>query len=143
MQCPRCHHETAPDAEFCSECGTKLTVICFSCRASNALAHKFCKECGQRLIVAAPGPFAKYQSPESYTPKYLAERIRTSASLEDERKQVTVLFADIKSSLELIADRDPEDASRILDRILKLILSNGSPRKPDAQRASPFKSELA
>jgi class 3 adenylate cyclase/tetratricopeptide (TPR) repeat protein len=122
MRCPRCHHETAPDAEFCSECGTKLAVICFRCRTSNALAHKFCKECGQRLIAATPGPLPKYQSPESYTPKYLAERIRTSASLEDERKQVTVLFADIKSSLELIADRDPEDASRILDRILKLMI---------------------
>ena len=62
--------------------------------------------------------FHQVSIPESYTPKYLAERIRTSG-LENERKLVTVLFADIKSSTEMIADRDPEDASRILDAVLQ------------------------
>jgi len=62
-------------------------------------------------------------SPGSYTPKHLAERILTSKSeLEGERKQVTVLFADIKGSMELIADRDPEEAQRILDPILERML---------------------
>jgi class 3 adenylate cyclase/tetratricopeptide (TPR) repeat protein len=58
-------------------------------------------------------------SPEAYTPKHLAERILTTkAALEGERKQVTVLFADLKGSMELLADRDPEDARRILDPVL-------------------------
>ena len=61
----------------------------------------------------------QFASPEAYTPKYLAERIRTAKSaLEGERKHVTVLFADLKGSLELIADRDPEDARRILDPVV-------------------------
>jgi class 3 adenylate cyclase/tetratricopeptide (TPR) repeat protein len=64
------------------------------------------------------GNSARFQLPESYTPKYLAEKIRTLAALENERKQVTVLFADIKSSTELIADRDPEDAGKLLDAVL-------------------------
>jgi class 3 adenylate cyclase/tetratricopeptide (TPR) repeat protein len=53
----------------------------------------------------------------------LAEKILTSrSSLEGERKQVTVLFADVKSSLELLADRDPEDARKLLDAVLKRMM---------------------
>ncbi len=49
-----------------------------------------------------------------------AERILTSkAALEGERKQVTVLFADLKGSMELLADRDPEEARKILDPVLE------------------------
>jgi class 3 adenylate cyclase/tetratricopeptide (TPR) repeat protein len=122
MQCPRCLHEMPLAAEVCPVCGTKAELICTRCGTGNILAHKFCKECGQRLTATRLAASAKYQSLESYTPRYLVEKIRTSASLEDERKKVTVLFADIKSSTELIADRDPEDASRILDAILRLMI---------------------
>jgi class 3 adenylate cyclase/tetratricopeptide (TPR) repeat protein len=123
MQCPRCHQETTSDAEFCSQCGGKLAIVCLRCGTINPLEHKFCKECGQHLVAASGVRATKYQNPEYYIPEYLAERVRTSASLEDERKQVTVLFADIKSSLELIADRDPEDASKILDGVLQLMIA--------------------
>jgi class 3 adenylate cyclase/tetratricopeptide (TPR) repeat protein len=59
-------------------------------------------------------------APETYTPKHLAEKILTSkAALEGERKQVTVLFADLKGSMELLADRDPEEARKILDPVLE------------------------
>src|SRR5207249_2879291 len=62
----------------------------------------------------------RFAAPESYTPKYLAEKILTSRiALEGERKQVTVLFADLKGSMELLADRDPEEARGILDPILE------------------------
>jgi class 3 adenylate cyclase len=62
-------------------------------------------------------------SPETYTPKHLAERILTSkGALEGERKQVTVLFADLKGSIELLADRDPEEARKLLDPVLELMM---------------------
>jgi class 3 adenylate cyclase/tetratricopeptide (TPR) repeat protein len=62
----------------------------------------------------------RFASPDSYTPKYLAERIINSkTALEGERKQVTVLFADLKGSMELLADRDPEEAREILDPVLE------------------------
>jgi class 3 adenylate cyclase len=65
----------------------------------------------------------RFASPESYTPKHLAERILTSkAALEGERKQVTVLFADLKGSMELLADRDPEEARKILDPVLERMM---------------------
>ena len=65
-------------------------------------------------------PSTKFASPETYTPKHLAEKILTSKSaLEGERKQVTVLFADMKGSMELLADRDPEEARKLLDPVIE------------------------
>ena len=122
MTCPRCGQETPSDAEFCPECGTKLVVVCSACGVENAHGHKFCKKCGQRLGVAPPrGPDeARFASPETYTPRHLAEKILTSKSaLEGERKQVTVLFADLKGSMELLADRDPEEARKLLVPVLE------------------------
>jgi class 3 adenylate cyclase/tetratricopeptide (TPR) repeat protein len=65
----------------------------------------------------------RFASPQSYTPKHLAERIIDSkAALEGERKQVTVLFADLKGSMELLADRDPEEARKLLDPVLERMM---------------------
>lgn len=72
------------------------------------------------MAVATSSPSSAFVSPETYTPRHLAEKILTSKSaLEGERKQVTVLFADMKGSMELLADRDPEEARRLLDPILE------------------------
>jgi class 3 adenylate cyclase len=76
---------------------------------------------GRRSRLPAPAP--KFGAPEVYTPKHLAEKILTSKSaLEGERKQVTVLFADLKGSMELLADRDPEEARKRLDPILERMM---------------------
>jgi class 3 adenylate cyclase/tetratricopeptide (TPR) repeat protein len=117
MQCPRCHYEATPDAEFCPECGSKLALVCARCGVENARTYKFCKKCGEPLGLATAGPVG---STVFRTPKYLVERIFTSKpSLDPERKRVTVLFADIKSSLEILTGRDPEDARRLLDTVLE------------------------
>jgi class 3 adenylate cyclase/tetratricopeptide (TPR) repeat protein len=64
------------------------------------------------------------RAPLAYTPSYLAEKILTSRSaLEGERKQVTVLFADLKGSMELLADRDPEEARQLLDPVLERMMA--------------------
>jgi class 3 adenylate cyclase/tetratricopeptide (TPR) repeat protein len=61
--------------------------------------------------------------PLAYTPAHLAEKILLSRSaLEGERKQVTVLFADLKGSMELLADRDPEEARQLLDPVLECMI---------------------
>ena len=66
---------------------------------------------------------AQVRTPLIYTPPYLAEKILTSRSaLEGERKQVTVLFADLKGSMELLADRDPEEARQLLDPVLERMM---------------------
>src|SRR5262245_54903353 len=107
MTCPRCQHENPPGQKFCGECGARLAAACPACGTPSPPGQKFCGECGTAL---APSP-GKPASPASYTPRHLADRILTSrAALEGERKLVTVLFADIKGSMELLADRDPEEA---------------------------------
>jgi class 3 adenylate cyclase len=64
------------------------------------------------------------RAPLSYTPKHLADKILTSRSaLEGERKQVTVLFADLKGSMELLADRDPEEARQLPDPVLERMMA--------------------
>ena len=62
--------------------------------------------------------------PLTYTPAHLVEKILTSRSaLEGERKQVTVLFADLKGSMELLAERDPEEARQLLDPVLERLMA--------------------
>lgn len=125
MLCSRCQAEMSSAAQFCSNCGAKPVEVCRHCRAENAPGHKFCGECGRPLPIAATGWLDAVRStaPEAYTPKALAEKILTSRSaLEGERKQVTVLFADLKDSMQLLADRDPEEARKILDPVLELMM---------------------
>ena len=74
-------------------------------------------------VPAGPPAQTMAQAPLTYTPPYLAEKILTSRSaLEGERKQVTVLFADLKGSMELLADRDPEEARQLLDPVLERMM---------------------
>src|SRR5262245_17556197 len=118
MQCPRCQQENPPQAKFCLQCATPFAIRCANCATQLPVAAKFCFECA--TPVSAAGPERRLPLPEAYTPKHLAEKILTSkAALEGERKQVTVLFADLKGSMELLADRDPEEARKLLDPLLE------------------------
>ncbi|HEX5022720.1 MAG TPA: adenylate/guanylate cyclase domain-containing protein, partial [Candidatus Binatia bacterium] len=119
MKCPNCEHENPLQAKFCLECGAKLAMACAKCGTELPAGAKFCLECGQ-AVNAQPVAASRFTSPESYTPKHLAEKILTSKSaLEGERKQLTVLFADMKGSMELLADRDPEEARKLLDPVIE------------------------
>src|SRR5215510_8289863 len=126
MQCPQCQHENSATAKFCEECGRLLRARCPACGFEPAPSAKFCPECGQRLTSPAPAaasPVAFVPS-QAYTPPHLAEKILTSRrALEGERKQVTVLFADLKGSMELLAERDPEEARQILDPVLERLMA--------------------
>jgi class 3 adenylate cyclase/tetratricopeptide (TPR) repeat protein len=134
MKCPSCNASVPEAAKFCSECGAPLPRVCPACGEDNPASAKFCSECGAQLApapsLASPatgGGLAngqpRFASAKDYTPKHLAEKILTSrAALEGERKQVTVLFADLKGSMELIAERDPEEARAILEPILERMM---------------------
>jgi len=118
MNCPRCQHDNPAGVKFCGECGARLESVCAACGAANPPGNKFCGQCGALLVQARTS--SKFASPEVYTPKHLAEKILTSkGALEGERKQVTVLFADMKGSMELLADRDPEEARKLLDPVIE------------------------
>src|SRR5262247_1977142 len=124
MRCPRCQQDNPAGARFCNGCGARLQLACPSCSHVNPSGSRFCNGCGAKLCEQASTPAeARFSSPETYTPKHLAEKILTSKSaLEGERKQVTVLFADLKGSMELLADRDPEEARKLLDPVLELMM---------------------
>src|SRR5262249_25574490 len=115
---------------FCRGCGHRFTPRCAQCGTELALDDQFCMECGASIAApasappaVAPQPADRFPSPQTYTPQHLAERIISSrGALEGERKQVTVLFADLKGSMELLADRDPEEARRILDPVLERMM---------------------
>ena len=124
MPCPRCQHENLPEAKFCNECAAPLASGCATCGSENPPGAKFCNQCASPLAGshAAPGR-ASQPDPRTYTPKHLADKILTSRSaLEGERKQVTVLFADVKGSMELAEPARPRSSgTRIMDRFFAIL----------------------
>jgi hypothetical protein len=130
MQCPRCHARNPDGARFCEDCGARLDLACPSCGQPVGIRKKFCRSCGTVLAVLA----TSVNSPQSYTPQHLVEKILGSrGALDGERKLVTVLFADPKGSMELLADRDPEEARKLLDPVLER-MSTWPLRQPCAAR---------
>src|SRR5262245_65198368 len=109
------------------QCVLSNEKACPKCREPNRSEAKFCRNCGQLInhasTEAAPATISGAPSPETYVPRHLAEKILASRqSLEGERKQVTVLFADIRDSMKLIENRDPEEAQKIIDPVLHLMM---------------------
>ena len=110
MDCPRCRTANSEGSRFCGNCGSSLTAVCPSCGSSTLRGARFCGECGKPAppahIAAGPPPHLAALLPHWRT------------SLEGERKLVTVMFADIKGSLEMLSARDPEEAVALLDPVI-------------------------
>ncbi len=122
MSCPACQFENPPGLKFCGECGSPLSLACPGCGTDNPSEFKFCGQCGSTLSTEdTPDRGA----PSAYTPKHLADKVLTSrGALEGEKKLVTILFADVKGSMDLAGQVDPEVWHAILDRFFE-ILSEG------------------
>jgi class 3 adenylate cyclase/DNA-binding IscR family transcriptional regulator len=128
MECGSCGAANRAGRRFCAECGARLTVMCPACQGSNEPGEKFCGDCGKLLSIAPAadtpprGDRREDADPRSYTPKHLVDRILGSRSaLEGERKVVTVLFADVKGSMELAEGLDPEEWHAILERFFQIL----------------------
>jgi class 3 adenylate cyclase len=116
--CPACGRENPPDSTFCEQCGGTLERACPSCGAACSPTARFCRKCRASLS----GDRAAAPNPRSYTPKHLADKILTSRNaLEGERKQVTVVFADLKGSMDLSESIDPEEWHRIMERFFQIL----------------------
>ena len=123
-RCSGCGVENPPSTAFCTACGRPLQSCCPRCGAENGPEAKFCGTCGAPLTgpslslqpqLLTPRP----QTPLSYTPVHFAEKILTAkGALEGERKQITVLCANLRGAAELLADRDPEEVQMLLDPFL-------------------------
>lgn len=150
MRCSKCGFDNPGGMKFCGQCTTPLALVCPNCHFENPPGFKFCGQCTTVLGVgsAKPPSSPPISIPEADNP----------GVLDGERKTVTVLFADIKGSMELMEDLDPEDASRIVNPALKLMIDAvcrydgyivqvdrrrhfcsfrraGCPRRPSAARA--------
>ncbi len=120
MRCSKCGADNRDTAKFCDECGAQLPPRCPSCGGLNRPNARFCDSCGAALVESRAQPAAEQArgadgvrvSPESAAPQ----------GLEGERKTVTALFADIKGSMELMEELDPEEARAIVDPALKLMI---------------------
>jgi class 3 adenylate cyclase len=127
VKCPQCQTENLADSVFCEECGAPLEVACPACGTPNRPTAKFCRKC-RTSLVDGQRPTFDGRRPASGTPKHLADKILQSRSaLEGERKQVTVLFADVKGSMELAEQLDSEEFGAIMQRFFR-ILSDGVER---------------
>jgi class 3 adenylate cyclase len=130
VNCSHCDHPLRDGARFCDSCGQPQVLACIGCGTELRAGARFCDSCGQPTTAtlepaAAAAPEAPERSPRDYTPKHLADRIlRSQSAIQGERKQVTVLFADVKGSMELAAQLGDEAWHRILDRFFQL-LSDG------------------
>src|ERR1700731_4807405 len=118
MRCPKCGVEAAPGKRFCADWGAPLPIRCPKCGAEAQVGKSFCADCGARLEASSLAPAGKPAPPPS------GVRVAAEAAEipEGERKTVTALFADIKGSMDLIEDLDPEDARRLVDPALKLMM---------------------
>ncbi|MFI5394350.1 MAG: AAA family ATPase [Candidatus Binatia bacterium] len=133
MTCPACGHDNRAAAKFCEQCAAALRRACPVCGVQPRDAAKFCDACGASIVESPQPALRRVEgsiaerppttgSPAAYTPRHLADKILTSrAALEGERKQVTVLFADVKGSMELAEQVDLEEWHKILDRFFQVL----------------------
>jgi class 3 adenylate cyclase/tetratricopeptide (TPR) repeat protein len=123
MKCPKCQVEVADGAKFCSECGNKLGMSCPRCKNANPPGSKFCLECGHDLRKPMEAKRVDFERPNSYTPKYLADKIlNTRSSIEGERKIVTIMFADVTGSTALFENLDPEAVHEVMDGCFHILM---------------------
>ncbi|HUG37844.1 MAG TPA: adenylate/guanylate cyclase domain-containing protein, partial [Candidatus Limnocylindrales bacterium] len=126
MNCAACGTDNREGARFCHECGGALEQRCPRCGVAVVPEWKFCEACGTRVGGASAGPEPpppNARAATAETPPHLAAKILAARlALADERKVVTVLFADLKGSTELVSTMDPEDAQGLLDPVVKLMV---------------------
>jgi len=133
MHCRTCQFDNPAGMRFCGQCGASLAVACPQCGAEIPAGFRFCGQCGMSLEpptsqaadAPSPKPTAAPASPPSiasYTPKHLADKILKSRSaLEGERRQVTVLFADVAGFTTLAEKLDPEEVHKVMNGCFELI----------------------
>ena len=124
MRCSKCGTDNREGRKFCAQCGQPLALRCPSCGAQNEPGERFCGDCGAALVgKTEPGAAQSPKGPSIASAISIApEQPEASMVSDGERKTVTALFADIKGSMDLIEDLDPEEARAIIDPALKLMI---------------------
>jgi len=123
VKCPKCQADNPENKKFCRDCGARLVSACPQCGSECLPTDTFCGECGHSLATAKSVAPVDYSQPQTYTPKFLADKILTARqSIEGERKLVTVLFADVASYTAMSEKLDPEEVRQIMDGCFKILM---------------------
>jgi class 3 adenylate cyclase/predicted ATPase len=122
MRCSKCGSDNRETRNFCAQCGAPLAARCSRCGASNEPGERFCGDCGTALVTTESHVKSPAAPVAGSDIRITPEQADPSPALDGERKTVTALFADIKGSMELIEDLDPEEARRLVDPALKLMI---------------------
>jgi len=123
MKCPVCQSENPVGSKYCNSCGRGMDVSCPECGKSNPPASNFCNECGVDLRKRAGECPIDFSQPQSYTPRFLAEKILNSrSSIEGVRKAVTVLSADVAHFTSISEKLDPEEVHDLMNRCFKVLM---------------------
>jgi class 3 adenylate cyclase len=121
MKCPKCQHENPVAAKFCEQCAAPLARQCANCGTEFSATANFCPQCGHPTGLREEN--LRSAAPQDHTPLHLADKILAAKTeVEGERKLVTVMFADVKGSMEFVVGRDPEDAQRLLDPVIERMI---------------------
>ena len=122
-KCPNCQTDNPETRKFCRECGARFLYVCPQCGYENVPGDKFCGECGNDIGEHKSAPTIDYSQPQTYTPKFLADKILDSRStIEGERKLLTVLFADMVNYTSISEKLDPEEVHQIMDGCFKVLM---------------------
>lgn len=119
MRCPACQAENPPGAPYCVQCAAELGRLCPACGFLNPLSHRFCGQCGSRLVKSAPA-----LTPISPYPSAGREGVRGEEEAHpppDQRRDVTILIADLSNYTATIHDLDPEDAYSLVADYLTIL----------------------
>jgi class 3 adenylate cyclase/tetratricopeptide (TPR) repeat protein len=129
MLCPNCQFDNADGMNFCGKCGTKLEKFCPQCNFGNPAEYEFCGKCGYNLSLPSEATAKDLSYDEKlfkiqrYLPKGLTEKILSQRDrIEGERKQVTVMFADMEEFTQLAEKLGPEEAYTVMDQVYEILI---------------------
>ena len=129
MKCPKCQFEIPEGSNFCLKCGCKLELHCPQCENALPSIAEFCNKCGHKLSLPPEAPpkdlsfDEKLTKIQKYLPKGLTEKILSQRDrIEGERKQVTVMFADMEGFTKLSERLGPEEAYTVIDQVYEILI---------------------
>jgi ribosomal protein L40E len=131
MKCSRCNIDNPDGIKFCGDCGTKLEKVCPKCNYSNSPQFKFCGDCGHNLTLPSEPTRKelsfdeKIEKIQKYLPAGITEKILSQRDkIEGERKQVTVMFCDMKGFTPLADNLGPEEVYGMMDQVYEILIHN-------------------
>jgi class 3 adenylate cyclase/tetratricopeptide (TPR) repeat protein len=129
MKCLQCKKENPQEVKFCVECGNKLELLCPTCGFSNSPSYKFCGDCGHKLVLPSAPPRKelsfneKLEKIQKYLPSGITEKILSQRDrIEGEKRQVTVMFCDMKGFTPLSEKLGPETMYAMMDEVYEILI---------------------